>query len=132
MMAAGGPIEPFWQQYPFHKVENVISILAEFKIGTLHPDDVLDEKNLPDFSELQTQHLNRSPKLRKLSNYPFCAETPTEFLSDHFYTPVKMHFERNHNLIPEIQIEEYELDLKVKGQDDKLISLSFEDLKKMP
>ncbi len=54
MMAAGGPIEPFWQQYPFHKVENVISILAEFKIGTLHPDDVLDEKNLPDFSELQT------------------------------------------------------------------------------
>jgi hypothetical protein len=51
-MAAGGPIEPFWQQYPFHKVDNVISMLAEYKIGTLHKDDIIDEKNLPDFSEL--------------------------------------------------------------------------------
>jgi hypothetical protein len=53
-MAAGGPIEPFWQMYPFHKVENVISLLEPYKIGTLHPEDVVDEKNLPDFSELQT------------------------------------------------------------------------------
>jgi hypothetical protein len=29
-------------------------MLAEYKVGNLHPDDVLDEKNLPDFSELQT------------------------------------------------------------------------------
>lgn len=52
LMAAGGPIEPFWQMYPFHKVENVISLLEPYKIGTLHPEDVVDEKDLPDFSEL--------------------------------------------------------------------------------
>ncbi len=54
MMAAGGPIEPFWQMYPFHKVENIISMLAQYKVGVLHQDDVLNEKDLPDFSELQT------------------------------------------------------------------------------
>lgn len=54
MMANGGPIEPWWQMYPFHKHDNIISMLAEFKIGTLHPDDVMLEKDLPDFSDLQT------------------------------------------------------------------------------
>ena len=40
--------------YPFHKVENIISLLEPYKVGVLHPSDVLDEKDLPDFSELQT------------------------------------------------------------------------------
>jgi hypothetical protein len=48
----GGPIEPFWQQYPFHKVDNVVSILEQYRVGSLHPDDVLLEKDLPDFSDL--------------------------------------------------------------------------------
>lgn len=52
LMAMGGPIEPFWQQYPFHKVENVISILQQYRVGSLHPDEILDEKDLPDFSDL--------------------------------------------------------------------------------
>lgn len=50
-MAAGGPIEPFWQMYPFHKVETVISLLAQYRVGTLHQDDILDEKDLPDFKD---------------------------------------------------------------------------------
>jgi sulfite oxidase len=132
IMAAGGPIEPWWQQYPFHKVVNVISILEEYKVGQLHADDVLDEKQLPDFSELQTQHLDRSPLLRKLSNFPFCAETAQDYLSDHYYTPPKMHFERNHNLIPEIDAEDYELQLLKSKEDEEPISLSLEDIKQMP
>ena len=101
--------------YPFHKVENIISLLKPYRVGALHPEDVLDEKNLPDFSELQTQSLERSPKLRKLSDFPFCAETAIEYQGDHFFTAPKMHFERNHNLIPQIDPEEYELELFPKG-----------------
>ena len=52
LMAAGGPIEPFWEMYPFHKVETIYSVLAEFKVGQLHPDDILDPKDLPDFKDL--------------------------------------------------------------------------------
>ena len=44
LMASGGPIESWWQQYPFHKVANIISMLAEYKVGVLHPEDILDEK----------------------------------------------------------------------------------------
>jgi hypothetical protein len=38
--------------YPFHKEKNIISLLEEYKVGQLHPDDVLEEKDLPDFKEL--------------------------------------------------------------------------------
>ena len=42
-------------------------------------------------------------------------------------------FERNHNLIPEIDIEDYELLLMAGGKDDEEpVTLSFEDIKKMP
>lgn len=52
LMAKGGPIEPWWQQYPFHKQELIIGLLAQYKIGELDPRDVLDEKDLPDFKDL--------------------------------------------------------------------------------
>jgi sulfite oxidase len=54
LMASGGPIEPFWEMYPFHKSEIVYKLLEKYKIGKLHPDDVLSLKDLPDFSEVQT------------------------------------------------------------------------------
>ena len=54
LMARGGPIEPFWQMYPFHKQEKIIALLKPYKIGTLDERDVLDEKDLPDFKDLQT------------------------------------------------------------------------------
>lgn len=52
---------------------------------------------------------------------------------DHFYTHNKMHFERNHNLIPEIDVEDYELQLFPRGRNDENpLILTFDDLKKMP
>jgi hypothetical protein len=39
MMAAGGAIDPFWQQYPFHKVDSVKDLLKKYRIGNLHIDD---------------------------------------------------------------------------------------------
>lgn len=42
-------------------------------------------------------------------------------------------FERNHNLIPEIEAEDYELLLYSKGKEDENpIELDLEALKKMP
>ena len=52
LMAKGGPIEPFWEQYPFHKEGVVLDLLAKYRIGDLHKDDILDEKDLPDFKDL--------------------------------------------------------------------------------
>jgi len=46
-----------------------------------------------------------------LSKYPYNAETPPLFLGNmkYFYTPPKQMFERNHNLIPEIDVDDYEI-----------------------
>lgn len=135
MMAKGGPIEPFWQMYPFHKHDHIIKILADYKIGELDSRDIIDEKDLPDFKDLQTQNLARSDKTRLLQKFPYCAETPQQYMtfkSENFVTPPAQMFERNHNLIPEIDIEEYELDLMIGKDDEEPMTLTFEDLKKMP
>ena len=52
LMAKGGPIEPWWEMYPFHKEEQIISLLAAYKIGELEPQDVLSLAELPDFKDL--------------------------------------------------------------------------------
>ena len=41
MLAAGGAIEPFWEMYPFHKKDSVKQLLSPYRIGNLHPDDIL-------------------------------------------------------------------------------------------
>lgn len=53
MMAAGGYIEPFWNMYKFHLTDNIYDILIKYKIGELHPDDIMDPKNIPDFSDMK-------------------------------------------------------------------------------
>lgn len=96
--------------YPFHKNEQIIKLLAEYKIGELDPRDVLSEKDLPDFKDLQTQNLGRSDKLDLLQKFPYCAQTAPEYLTfkqENWLTTPKEMFERNHNLIPEIEAEDY-------------------------
>ena len=53
LMAAGGPLEPFWEMYPFHKVETIIEMLRPYKIGILHAEDRFDKSKMFDFKEIQ-------------------------------------------------------------------------------
>jgi hypothetical protein len=98
--------------YPFHKEANIYDLLYQFRVGTLHPDDILDEKNLLDFTELQHQDLPRVDHVL-MQKFPYCSQTNPKFLGDpeFFFTPSTSMYERNHNLIPEIEIEDYELSL---------------------
>lgn len=52
IMAKGGPIEPWWNMYGFHKKEGIEGLLPQYKIGILHVDDRVDEKSLPDMELL--------------------------------------------------------------------------------
>lgn len=100
MMAAGGAIDPFWEMYPFHKVDSVKSLLAKYKIGQLHPDDQIKPEDLVNFKDMQTDDIVRSVHLIKQQDFPFCAETSPKFLTDDFLTPAKEQYVRNHNLVP--------------------------------
>lgn len=80
--------------------------------------------------------MGRSPELEVLQKYPYCAETPPKYLAENrfWYTPPHQQFERNHNLIPELDIEEYEISLmnaRTEDAEEKAIVISFEDLKAM-
>lgn len=122
--------------YPFHKKENIICLLDPYKIGQLDERDVLDEKDLPDFKDLQSQNLARSDKLNLLQKFPYCAQTPPAYMTfkkENFLTPPKEMFERNHNLIPEIEEEDYELLLMANGKkDENPVELNLDQIKKMP
>ena len=73
MMAAGGAIDPFWEMYPFHKNDSVKSLLRQYRIGTLHPDDRIKPEDLVDFSDMQKDDIERSKNLLVLQDFPFCA-----------------------------------------------------------
>lgn len=115
MMAAGGPIESFWEMYPFHKKESVKKLLVPYKIGHLHKDDIIKKKDLTDFSDMQKDDgITRSSNLVVHQDFPFCAETNKKFLVEDFLTPPDELYVRNHNLVPEFDEdfeEEFELNL---------------------
>lgn len=115
LLAAGGAIEPFWAMYTFHKdSELAMEMLKKHRIGNLHANDIMKESDIPDFSSMRKEKIeNRSKSLNKLLSFPYCAESPEDKLSDHFYTPAELFFVRNHNTIPEkISLKEYEIDIQ--------------------
>ena len=137
-MANGGSIEAWWNMYPFHKTKEIREdLLSKYRVGTLHEDDRVDEKSLPDMSAIQDQpSLNRSKDLRLLTKFPYCAETPSKYLSDlrFFYTPPRQMYERNHNLIPEIESKGYTIELmngRTDEAEENAIELDFSKLKEL-
>ncbi len=69
-------------------------LLCKYKIGTLHPDDVVNEGPLNIHEEESI--MNRSKDLLVLQEFPFIAETNPRYLSDHFITPAEEMYIRNH------------------------------------
>lgn len=138
MLAAGGPLEPFWQMYSFHKNEQIKSLLKPYKIGILHPDDVLKADQLVDFSDLHKDDIIRSPNLVKHQDFPFCAETNRMYLTDHLITPSDELYIRNHYLVPSYDEdfeEEFELEfslgVKDGAQEPQVKAFSLQRLKSM-
>lgn len=130
MMAAGGAIEPFWEQYSFHKKGEVEKILENYRIGNLDPKDIIDPKDLPNFDQLKKDEIKRSPYLIPLQTFPYCADCPAERLVQDFYTKEENFFIRNHNTVPHIDdMKDYKFKI-YDTRTDKKIKLTVEDLKR--
>eukprot|EP00095_Tigriopus_kingsejongensis_P002338 snap_masked-scaffold868_size86715-processed-gene-0.6 protein:Tk02338 transcript:snap_masked-scaffold868_size86715-processed-gene-0.6-mRNA-1 annotation:"probable sulfite mitochondrial" len=131
MMAAGGSIEPFWETYAVHKNnQEVYRMLEDFRIGNLDEQDFLDQAKAPDAHDPFANEPKRHPALKPSSQKPFNAETPLEFLMENFYTPNEMFFVRSHLPTPEIEGDQYELEVSGLGVHDKVFTLK--DLKAFP
>ena len=113
LMAAGGPLEPFWNLYAVHQNNSqVYALLEEYRIGNLDPKDVAENEELAKSSDpYLLEPKNRNPGLLVKSKKPFNAETPLEVLADNFYTPNDWFYVRNHLPTPDVTEAEYELDV---------------------
>jgi len=119
MMAAGKPIEPFWEIYQQHYSSEIQSMLNEYKIGTTNK-----------YVNLKDPYINepkRDNLLNELKSKPYNAEPKLEELRKHFITPNENIFVRNHHPVPDINSKNYEITIK---DHNNSINLSIENLKK--
>ncbi|KAJ8904810.1 hypothetical protein NDN08_001325 [Rhodosorus marinus] len=124
LLAAGGPLEPFWSLYAQHQEEFVYSILEELRIGNLKASDkeTLAQKNE---SDPYANDPARSPLLTVRGHKPFNAEPPLELL-DSEITPNDLFYVRNHLPVPKIEGKDYKLE--IVHRDGRTSELTLADL----
>lgn len=121
MLAAGGPIDPFWAMYAQHNTEQVKSILEEYRIGNL------EGGSAPVGDPYENEPKDRHPSLLVRSSAPMNAETPMELLSEVLLTPNDIFYIRNHLPVPDIDKGEYML--HVGGEGLRNLTLNMDALK---
>ncbi|XP_062059479.1 sulfite oxidase, mitochondrial isoform X2 [Lepus europaeus] len=129
MLAAGGPLEPFWALYAVHNQPHVRELLAQYKIGELHPEDTT-----PSTLETSNPYADdpvRHPALKVNSQRPFNAEPPPELLTENYITPNPLFFTRNHLPVPNLDPDTYRLHV-VGAPGGQSLCLSLDDLRKFP
>lgn len=122
MLAAGGPIDPFWAMYAQHNTDQVKEILEEYRIGNL------EGGSAPVGDPYENEPKDRHPSLLVRSTAPMNAETPLELLSEVLLTPNDIFYIRNHLPVPEIDKTKYEV--HVGGEGLKSLTLDLETLKR--
>jgi sulfite oxidase len=126
-MAAGRDLEPFWKIYRLHFRGHILPFLEEkFRIGSLSPEDAkaAADFEFPDpYEDDPPRHADNSPCTHK----PFCGETRLDLLTESYYTPNEIFYTRNHNNVPSITEEEYEL--VIEGHGMKRHVFTLKDLK---
>ncbi|XP_007953290.1 sulfite oxidase, mitochondrial [Orycteropus afer afer] len=129
MLAAGGPLEPFWALYAVHNQPQVREILAQYKIGELNPEDKVSPSL--ETSDPYASDPPRHPALKVNSQRPFNAEPPPELLTENYITPNPLFFTRNHLPVPNVDRDTYRLHI-VGPPGSQSLSLSLDDLYQFP
>eukprot|EP00892_Ulva_mutabilis_P010675 jgi/Ulvmu1/7980/UM004_0213.1 len=125
LLAAGGPLEPFWAMYAQHKQKQVYDMLADMRIGSLPEDEQVTVDDNPYANDPA-----RDDAIRVLSATPFNGEAPHAVLSRHI-TPNLHHFKRNHMPVPEALPDAYELQI-INAEGDVAKTLTLDDLRGYP
>ncbi|CAG9536838.1 unnamed protein product [Cercopithifilaria johnstoni] len=127
LLAAGGPIDPYWKIYQQHLTPETLEILEELRIGNLNERDIIVIKPKNE-NDPYRDDPKRHPALVVKSEKPFNAETPTELLTDNFYTPNDLFYVRNHMPVPVIDAKKHKLIIEGISVQQPL-TLSLNDLK---
>lgn len=123
-MAAGGPIEPFWNIYKVHYTIETFEMLEAMRIGNL----IADENRKSEVKDAYANDPKRHPMLKVLTQKPFNAETPKELSVESLVTPNELHFVRNHLPVPEIDPSTFSLEIFDESSGKKFV-FTLDDLK---
>lgn len=129
-MAGGKDLEPFWNVYRQHYRGHILPFLEKYRIGNLSAKDSKAVQETTSFSDVFDEDPPRHPDCQPCSMKPFCGETRLDLLVDSYYTPNEIFYKRNHNSVPSIEEDDYELivescpQLGIKGR-----SFTLQELK---
>jgi len=133
MLAAGGPLDPYWAVYTQHSKAFVGDILAQYRIGSLAQEDVVvvAPRESSDASDPYNADPVRSPVLTVRTARPFNGEPPASLLSEAYITPTDLMFVRNHYPVPDVDPSAYRLRVDVPdGKGGRSVSLlTLQELK---
>jgi cytochrome b involved in lipid metabolism len=110
LMAAGNDLEPYWEIYQDHLRGHVLPFVKKFKIGNLSAEDAKKAKNFRFFNAYDNDPV-RHPDLLVNTYHPFNGEAVLERLTEKYYTPNELHYVRAHLPIPDIDADDYELEV---------------------
>ena len=129
LLAAGKGVEPYWNIYRQHlnNKPQIDSILKEIKIGTIKD---YDPNKYSNFVDPYIYDPVRDSELIFHSIAPCNAEVPLKHIRNNWITPNNLWYIRNHNPVPVIDANKYELsiiDLKKES-----LKLNLNKIKTMP
>ena len=134
-MANGCDLHAYWDLYRLHHRHHIQDLLQQYRIGNLTEEDSRRSISESNFGSMYGADPVR-PKQKELrvpSVIPWNSEPPLNVLTDSFLTPNDYFFVRNHNAVPEIDEEDYELEIEANtsvGLESKVLTL--EEIKKLP
>ena len=126
LLAAGGDIAPFWNLYGVHKQNEIYEILEGLRIGNITEEP---PKRQVDSSDPYAKDPVRHPALIPSSERPYNAEPPVSMLMQDFITPNELFFVRNHLPVPNVDVQNFNLELGIEGK-DKANKLNLTTLKR--
>jgi sulfite oxidase len=136
-MTNGRDLSGYWSIYELHNRPHIHALLEEYRIGSLSPEDAkrAEEESKHDLDNYYDNDpvRTRANELRIASHHPWNSEPPTAKLVEDYFTPNDLFFVRNHNAVPEINGDDWRLEIEenkdvgLKGK-----SFSLKQLKKLP
>jgi sulfite oxidase len=128
MLAAGGSIEAFWMLYQQHVSDEVATILERHRIGNVAVSDrVVATAGAKDPNDPYRNDPERHPALLARTLRPYNAETPPVLLAETLLVPNELHYVRNHLPVPEVDVNQYILEVAIEGRAEPL-RLTLKDL----
>lgn len=131
-MAAGNRIDSFWSIYANHKTKQVLELLENYRIANIEMDEISEtDKTVNESNDPFANDPSRSSMLKVHTMKPFNAETPGFLIGKDFLTPNRAFFVRNHLPVPDIDPNDYRLEITGIGL-NRTYELTLDDLKKLP